>query len=98
MNITISPAAVAWFQEEIGIQKGDKVKFFTQIYGSSPIQKGYSLGFTKDNDPIDMAVSTISEGIEFYVEASDLWFFNDYNLVVEYNEAFDEIEFNYSKE
>lgn len=98
MKISISQSAINWFKNEVGIKAGDKVKFYTQIYGNSPIQPGYSLAFTKDNTPIDKAVHTEAEGIEFYVEEVDLWFFNGHDLHVNYNEQLDELEFSYSKQ
>lgn len=96
MNITISKEAIHWFKEEIGLEQGDYLKFFAKIYGSSPVQESYALGFAKE-DPIDIAASTEVDGIIFFVEATDLWFFNGHDLHVEYNEKIDEIEFTYSK-
>lgn len=97
MKIVISNAALTWFKNEMGLQKGDKVKFFAQIYGSSPVQQNYALGLTIDNSPVDLAVSTEVEGIEFYVEAADVWFFDGHDLHVDYNEKTDEIEYKYIK-
>ncbi|MEH7354300.1 iron-sulfur cluster biosynthesis family protein [Neobacillus drentensis] len=97
MEINISNAALKWFQEEVELKKGDKVRFYTQIYGSSPIQENFSLAFTVDNDPIDMYVNTESEGITFFIEETDLWFFNGHNLHVDYNQQKDELEFSYKK-
>jgi len=97
MDIQISERALKWFKDEVGIQAGDTVKFYTQIYGSSPIQKGYSLAFVKDDAPVDVGVRKEAGGIEFVVEKDDLWFFDGHNLVVDYNEARDELEFSYVK-
>lgn len=97
MKIIISPSALAWFKDEMGLQKGDKIKFHVQIYGSSPIQKNFALGFTKDNEPINMAVHTEVDGIDFYVEESDVWFFDGHDLHVDYNEQKDELEYSYVK-
>ncbi|WAA13110.1 HesB/YadR/YfhF family protein [Fervidibacillus halotolerans] len=95
MKLNLSPAAIQWFKNEMELQKGDMVKFFIQIYGSSPVQKGYSLGFTKDNEPIDIGVQYEADGIVFYVEESDLWFFDGHHLNVDYNEEKDELEYTY---
>lgn len=97
MEIVIKDAALKWFKDEMGLQKGDKVKFYSKIYGSSPVQESYSLGFTKDNEPIDLAVNTEVDGIVFYVEGTDLWYFNGHDLHVDYNEKIDELQFNYIK-
>lgn len=96
MKIVISNQALKWFQGEIGMKKGDKVKFYTQFYGSSSVQQSYSLAFSKD-DPINITTSTELEGILFYVEETDLWYFDGHDLHVEYNEQDDELEFKYIK-
>ncbi|WP_338450956.1 HesB/YadR/YfhF family protein [Niallia oryzisoli] len=97
MKIVISEKALHWFKEEVGLESGNKVRFFTKIYGTSPVQEGYSLAFTIDNDPGNVAVETVSDGITFFIEESDLWFFDGHDLYVEYNEAIDEVEYKYIK-
>ena len=45
MKLTISDDASKWvFAEELGLQKGDGLKFFGKGYGTSTIQPGFSLG------------------------------------------------------
>lgn len=94
MEITISKQAQKWFKEEIELKKGDQVKFYVQIYGNSPVQKGYSLAFSKES-PINKYVSTEVDGILFYVEEPDLWFFNGHDLLVDYDEKVDELMYKY---
>ncbi len=96
MKLTISEKAIHWFQDEMGLTKGDTLKFFAKIYGSSPVQESYSLGFAKDY-PIDIIASHEVDGIIFYIEESDLWYFNDHDLHVDYNEKIDELAFTYNK-
>jgi|SRR5690625_3730570 len=97
MKIEISEKALQWFKDEVGLEEGDKVRFFTQIYGSSPIQENYALAFTIDNDTSDAVVSTVSDGITFFINETDLWFFKEYDLYVEYNEVLDEVKYEYKK-
>jgi len=97
MEINISNAAIKWFQDEVELKQGDKVRFYTQIYGSSPIQENFSLAFTIDNDPVDMSVKTEIEGLTFFIEGTDLWYFNGHDLHVDYNQQKDELEFSYTK-
>jgi uncharacterized protein YneR len=97
MDIVISKSALQWFKEEVELKTGDKVKFYPKVYGNSPVQEGFSLGFTVDNEPIDMITKFESEGILFYIEERDLWFFNDHDLQVSYNEEKDEVEYSYTK-
>jgi uncharacterized protein YneR len=97
MTIRISSSALIWFKEEVGMTTGDKVKFYPQIYGSSPVQGSFAIGFSVDNTPIDMVVKTEIEGLTFYIESTDLWFFDEHDLQVDYNEKRDELEFSYTK-
>lgn len=96
MKITIGNEAIDWFKEEMGLNNGDYVKFFAKIYGTSPVQDSFALGFAKE-DPIDMCASTEVDGITFFVEVMDEWFFNGHDLHVDYNENEDELEFSYTK-
>ncbi|GAA0306377.1 uncharacterized protein YneR [Gracilibacillus halotolerans] len=98
MKIEVSEKALQWFKDEVGLEQGDSVRFFTQIYGSSPIQEGYALAFTIENDLSDASVQVESDGITFFVNETDLWFFKDYNLYVEYDEKLDEVEYQYKKD
>jgi uncharacterized protein YneR len=97
MEIVISNIALNWYKDDVGLKKGDKVKFYPQIYGKSPVQESYAIGFSIDNDPIDMVVKTEIEGLMFYIDRTDLWFFNGHNLHVDYNEEKDELEFSYTQ-
>jgi len=95
MKIDLSNTAIQWFKEEVDLKNGDKVRFYVKIYGSSPVQEGFSLAFTVDNEPIDIAVKTEKEGLTFFIEGADLWFFNGHDLHVDYNKEIDELEFSY---
>jgi uncharacterized protein YneR len=96
MNISITRAAFHWFTNELDLQPGDQVKFYPQIYGTSPIQPGFALAFAVDNTSADIAVRTEIEGITFLVEEVHLWFFNGHSMEVDYNDDLGEITFSYS--
>ena len=95
MKIGISNDALKWFKDEVELKAGDQVRFYVKIYGNSPVQEGFSLAFTVDNQPIDIAVKTEIDGLTFFIEGSDLWFFNGHDLNVDYNNEMDELEFSY---
>ena len=50
--------------------------------------KGLSLGIRKD-DPAHPAVQIQEEGINFFIEGDDEWFFDGHNLSVTLNEGDD---------
>lgn len=97
MQIIIDPAALQWFKREVGTGAGDEIKFYARYGGSSPVQDGFSLGFTAGETPINMAVRKEVDGMLFYIEESDLWYFDGHDLHVVYNEGLDEIEYKYVK-
>lgn len=96
MNIQISNDAAAWYKEELILTNGDAVRFFVRYGGCSTIQKGFSLGISKE-EPFDIGVKTEIDGITYFVEEKDLWYFDDQDLIIEYKSEFDEPVFNYGK-
>ncbi|QED47715.1 HesB/YadR/YfhF family protein [Cytobacillus dafuensis] len=85
MKIHISEDAAAWFVEEMLLKEGDFVRFFARYGGCSTVQKGFSLGISTDA-PIDAGAETIKNGITYFIEEKDLWYFDNHDLSVEFNE------------
>ena len=71
------------------------MRFFVR-YGGQSIQSGFSLGIDR-NQPIHIGASTEINGVTFYVENDDLWFFEDYDLVITLNNKLNEPELLYEK-
>mgnify|MGYP001484008541 CR=1 FL=1 len=95
MEMVITDNALKWFKDDIGAQAGDKVRFYAQLYGTSPVQPGYSLAFSKGEEPVKMAVSVERDGILFFVEDTDEWYFAGHNLYVDYDPKEDELKYTY---
>lgn len=95
MNITISKEAAAWYKEELNLSSGSYLRFFVR-YGGQSIQSGFSLGIAP-TQPTHIGASTEVNGVTFFVEDQDLWFFEDYDLVIKLNEKWNEPEFFYEK-
>lgn len=96
MNIIVSKEAANWYQNEIGLKEGDFVRFFVRYGGCSTVQKGFSLG-VENESPIGVGAQTVVDGITYYIEEKDLWYFDGHDLEVNFNTKFDEPEFNYQK-
>ncbi|USG66176.1 HesB/YadR/YfhF family protein [Brevibacillus ruminantium] len=90
MKITVTPSALAWFQEECGFQSGDFVRFYARYGGSSTIQDSYSMGFTREV-PDNMGISTVAEGITFYIVEDEIWYLDGKDMTVDYHKEQDEI-------
>jgi len=97
MNIKITEEALRWFKEEMEVSAGDAIRFYARYGGSSPFHEGFSLGMNRE-EPHDIGVKEIIDGVHFYIEKDDLWFFNEHNLVVDVNIASEELKYDYVKQ
>ena len=96
MNIGISDKAAAWFEEEMSLQKGDYLRFFARYGGCSTVQQGFSLGISNE-EPIHIGTSAEKNGIVYYIEEKDLWYFDNHDLFVDFNVKMQEPEYKYAE-
>jgi uncharacterized protein YneR len=96
LKIVINDQAANWYKEEMGLNTGDYVRFFARYGGHSTVQQGFSLGISNE-EPLDAGISTTKDGITYYIEQKDLWYFDNHHLYVEFNEKAKEPEFKYEK-
>nr|WP_263326682.1 HesB/YadR/YfhF family protein [Neobacillus sp. Marseille-Q6967] len=96
MNIKISNEAAAWYKQELDLKSGDYVQFFARYGGCSTVQKGFSLGVSTE-EPMDIGAKTVVDGITFYIEQKDLWYFDNHDLEVEFKAEYGEPVFLYDK-
>jgi len=94
VNIKVTKEALRWFKEEMEVTSGDSIRFYARYGGSSPFHQGFSLGMNRET-PHDVGVNEIIEGIYFYIEKDDLWFFNEHNLLVDVNVTTEELKYDY---
>ncbi len=96
MKIEVNNQAQTWFKEEMNASTGDFIRFYVRYGGSSPIQTGFSLGATKE-EPIEPAVTATYEGIHFFIEERDVWYFDEHDLKVEFDDKLHEPAYRYIK-
>lgn len=96
MEITINPQAAKWFKEEVGLKDGFGIRFKSRIYGSSPINDGFSIGIEPDVPLNPIASTKVENGIMFFIEENDEWFFNGYDLYVDFDEKLREPKYIYN--
>lgn len=94
MNIVITDQALKWFFDEMEVQSGDCIRFYARYGGSNPFHEGFSLGMSKD-DPLNPSIVLEREGITFYIEEDDVWFFDEHNLIVDFDNKQDELSYKY---
>ncbi len=93
MRLFISEQAAAWYKKEMALSEGDHVRFYVRYGGFSTIQPGFSLGVSKDT-PENPGAETVVDGIHFYIEKEDLWYFNNQDFYIELNPQLEEPDFN----
>lgn len=96
MKIQISHDAVAWYKQELNLNNGDYVRFFARYGGCSTVQSGFSLGISNE-EPTDVGTKVQEDGITFYIEEKDLWYFDDHNLIIDYQTKYEEPIISYEK-
>ncbi|MBM6613599.1 iron-sulfur cluster biosynthesis protein [Desemzia sp. RIT804] len=90
MKIDITKAAQQWFQEELGLSEGSGIHFSGKVYGKTEVHEGFSVGMAVDKPGSNVMASTEVDGIVYYVNEGDDWFFNGYDLEVDYDSKRDE--------
>ncbi len=96
MKITVTPKAQTWFKEEVGVEKGMAVGFFGKVYGKTAVHEGFSIGMNV-GQPDDALYENEIDGITYYIEKNDEWFFHDFDLTVDYDEKKDEPVYEFEK-
>ncbi|WP_342525556.1 HesB/YadR/YfhF family protein [Chryseomicrobium sp. FSL W7-1435] len=96
MKIEISQQALSWFETEMEATEGEWIQFYARYGGSSKLHEGFTLGMTKA-EPDEAAVQQDENGIHFYIEERDLWYFDGHDLHVELHPERQEITFDYKK-
>lgn len=96
MKIIVSKEAHNWFKREMDIETGDAIRFYVRYGGSSPFHEGFSLGMNRE-EPHQVGVTLEQDGVLFYIEKDDEWFFNEHDLYVHVDEVLDELAYEYKQ-
>ena len=97
MEIIITKEAQAWFEEEMGVSCKRGVRFLSKVYGCSPIHEGFSLAIEVD-EPTMPHVLVRENDIPYFIEQGDEWFFEGYNLFVDFDKKLQEPSYQYIKQ
>ena len=95
MNFSVSKEAAQWYIDEMGLEKGDYVRFFVKLYGGIPTaHPSYFLGVSVGKEG-DIAIEKEVEGITFYFINQDAWFLDEYDMQVIKEQGKEEVEFKF---
>ncbi|WP_181348546.1 HesB/YadR/YfhF family protein [Thalassobacillus sp. CUG 92003] len=95
MNLTITDQALQWFKDELNPQQPTGVRFYVRYGGSGGLKSGFSLGIMLD-EPHEPAVEVSQDEVYFFIESKDIWYFDDYDMHVVYNDTLEEPDFEYN--
>ena len=94
MKLTITPKAQEWFKREIELSNGQGIKFYGKVYGKTQVHDGFSVGMSVDT-PETPLIEENTNGMMFFVEEADEWFFKGYDLVVDYDTELNEPKYEF---
>lgn len=89
--------ALSWFSDEFRITAPLGIRLFPQYNGFGLQHKGYSLAFSAE-PATNPSYAAKLNGLTFYIEASDLWFFEDTKTFLFYDESLKELAVRYEDE
>lgn len=96
VSFTLTERAARWFKREMQLQPGDHVKFYVRYGGMNGPGNGFSLGVSAAN-PVHIGEKVVIDGITFFMERDDLWYLEDYDVIIKHNEQTNDIEYVYQE-
>ncbi|PLS03037.1 HesB/YadR/YfhF family protein [Neobacillus cucumis] len=96
MFISIDEKAASWFTKEFEVIKPISIRLFPQYAGFGEKNKGFSLAFSAEQ-PANASYTQEMNGITFYVEGNDIWFFEDIETYLSFDEGIAEIQITYKE-
>jgi uncharacterized protein YneR len=90
MSLNVEQSAAQWYKREMSLEEGDHLRIFVRLGGSGSYQPGFSLGVMKDS-PRKPAFKQVVEGIIFYLEEDNVWYLDNKELRIRFDEKQDDI-------
>jgi uncharacterized protein YneR len=97
MFISIDEKATTWFTREFEFNKPFNIRMFPQYAGFGEKHKGYSLAFSAEI-PANAGFVKEVNGITFFVEGNDVWFFEDTETYLSVDDLINEIQVTFKDE
>ncbi|MGZ4159280.1 MAG: HesB/YadR/YfhF family protein [Neobacillus sp.] len=97
MIISIDEKASNWFKKEFDFDKAFNIRMFPQYAGFGQKNKGYSLAFSAET-PTNAGYTKEVNGITFFIEGNDVWFFEETETYLSADDLIDELEITYKEE
>ncbi|WP_226038476.1 HesB/YadR/YfhF family protein [Aquibacillus saliphilus] len=92
MEMSITQPAAKWYIDEMDLKEGDFVRFYVRYGGFGGRISGFSLAIS-NAEPNNPAIKTELLGVTFYVENSDIWYFDGLDFHIKYTRKYDEVDY-----
>lgn len=96
MFISIDESATSWFKNEFEFNKPFSIRMFPQYAGFGQKHKGYSLAFSAET-PTNAGYVKELNGITFFIEGNDVWFFEGTETSLCVDNLLDELQVTYKE-
>lgn len=90
MKLVVEQPAARWYKTELGLADGDAIRIFVRLGGCGSVHPGLSLGIMKDV-PRNAGLSEVVEGVTFYIEEDNIWYLDNKDLRISFDEKNEEI-------
>jgi len=90
MKIVVEQGAANWYKQEMGLSNGAHLRVFVRLGGCGSVHPGLSLGVTQET-PRYAAVTTEAEGIVFFMEEDNVWYLEDKDLHIRFDNQNEDI-------
>ncbi|MGX7036299.1 HesB/YadR/YfhF family protein [Enterococcus hirae] len=97
MKLSVTDNARKWFEEEVTIPENYGIRFFGKVYGKTEVHDGFSIGMSVEQPERPIKEETI-DGMLFFIEEADDWFFKEYDLVVDYDASLNEPTYHFKEQ
>lgn len=92
MQIYLTDEVAKWYKDEMLLQDGDTIRFSGKVYGVN----GFSMILNKVA-PSKIGTSTTIDGVTYFIEATDAWFFEDSDVYISIDENTNEPKYDIKK-
>ncbi|MEY8446038.1 HesB/YadR/YfhF family protein [Enterococcus ratti] len=96
MELSVTENARKWFEEELSIPEHYGIRFFGKVYGKTEVHDGFSIGMSVEQ-PEQPIKTKIIDGLLFFIEGADEWFFKGYDLIVDYDATLNEPMYHFKE-
>lgn len=99
LQLAITDKASQWFHRELDLPaEGAGVRFFGKAYGKTQVHDGFSVGMTRDDHPDQPIMAVKKDGVTYFVNPTDAWFFENLVMTVDYDAHLDEPKYEFKEE